>query len=569
MKRPVRAGLLVLSVLSGVALSVGALATMRLPHGDVADLDVAAQATSASAIYVPAVAHVAGVAGTNWRTDLELRNPYASQAAFTIDMLLRNTDNSSPQSQSFTLEPGNAVRFIDILDTVFHTSGAATLRVTVTNGGIQATARTYNLMLEGNPLGLPAGATFGQRVPAYSEAEALSSTEYARLIMLSQDANFRTNLGYVNTTGTTIKMSITLFTKDSVPLGTLQNTADTTLRPYEYRQIDKIFEKATSGEVSDGYAIVRTLTTGGKFLAYASVNDNRTGDPICVTPAPIQSQAMYIATSAHLPGAAGTNWRTDVEARNPVAQQATFAIDLLKRGVGIDNTSPETATFTLEPGVAMRYDDVVDSVFHFYGAAALRIRPTGGSLLATSRTYNLMVAGNPLNLPAGSTFGQFVPAFGESEAIPSTDAARIIMLTQDASYRTNLGFVNATASQLAMSIDLFRSDFTRLGTLQGTAETTLPPYGYIQIDKVFQRVTTSDVADGYAIVRTTTPGGKFFAFASVIDQRTGDPVYVTPTWPVIAGAAAAPTPNPTSPPAIAPVDEVATQVTRLGRVGTT
>lgn len=39
-------------------------------------------------------------------------------------------------------------------------------------------------------------------------------------------------------------------------------------------------------------------------------------------------------------------------------------------------------------------------------------------------------------------------------------------------------------------------------------------------------MTDSAVAEGYAILRTTTPGGRFFAYASVIDNATSDPICV-------------------------------------------
>ena len=159
-------------------------------------------------IYIPASAHASGAAGTNWRTDVEVRNPYGEQATYRIDLLKRGTNNSTPDSKVFTLGPGQFVRYPDLLEEVFHFNGSGALRVTATSGGVQAGSRTYNLMLAGNPLGLPAGSTFGQYVPGIPEADAIVEPEAGRLIMLAQDANYRTNLGLVNLTGQQILQAL-------------------------------------------------------------------------------------------------------------------------------------------------------------------------------------------------------------------------------------------------------------------------------------------------------------------------------------------------------------------------
>lgn len=231
-----------------------------------------------SAVFIPAAAHATGAAGTNWRSDVEIHNPGSSQAAYTIALLKRDNDNSSPTTKSFTLNPGLSVRYSDILSSMFGFSGAAALKISVTSGSILASSRTYNLMVAGNPLNLPAGATFGQFVPALAATDAVASTEQARLIQLAHSrtsSGFRTNIGYVNTTSTTLTMTTDLYTASGTKLGTYNDS----LPPFGYKQVDKIFEKVTSQDVTDGYAIVRTTTTGGTFFAYASVIDNPTGDP--------------------------------------------------------------------------------------------------------------------------------------------------------------------------------------------------------------------------------------------------------------------------------------------------
>jgi hypothetical protein len=157
--------------------------------------------------------------------------------------------------------------------------------------------------------------------------------------------------------------------------------------------------------------------------------------------------------------------------------------------------------------------------YGFQGAAALRVMPVSGALAVTSRTYNLTQNG---------TYGQYVPGIPDYDAVLYGEEARLAQLTHDlettTGYRTNIGFLNAVYMPIAVEVALY----DQAGTLLGTLTYDLQPYEFKQIDKVFRNVTAAAVWDGYAILRTTTPGGRFLAYASVIDNATGDPICVQP-----------------------------------------
>jgi hypothetical protein len=261
---------------------------------------------------------------------------------------------------------------------------------------------------------------------------------------------------------------------------------------------------------------------------------------------------IWIPAAAHATGVNGTNWRTDLEIHNPGATAADYTIFVLSRDA--DNTAPVAQLgFSLDAQKSVRYTDVLDSVFHFTGAAALRIVPTRGTILATSRTYNL-VGANSVGLPEGASFGQFVPGLAEGEAISSTEEGRLIQLTQRAAssgveFRTNVGVVNTTAASVDVRLDFYRADGTWLGVKQGS-ETRLPPYGFRQLTEAFQGWGT--IADGYVVARPTTAGGRIFAFATVVDNHvSGDPVFV-PAERMTASALPTPTPTPTATPTPTP-----------------
>jgi PKD domain len=228
-------------------------------------------------------------------------------------------------------------------------------------------------------------------------------------------------------------------------------------------------------------------------------------------------QAIYVPTGAHLTGYNDVNWRTDLEINNPGTTRVSYAITLLLRNQ--NNSAPAfTSTFTLNPGRSARYGDLLYGTFGFSGAAAIRLTPIDGPILVTSRTYN--------QLPTG-TYGQSVPASPRAVAIGFDQDAYLIGLAHDptlaAGYRTNLGFVNASPAGIHVEADFYLAS----GEYLGRTSYDLLPFEFRQIDRAFEQVTPNAVDDGYIVVRTTTAGAKFFAYAVVTDNLTGDPTYVT------------------------------------------
>jgi len=249
--------------------------------------------------------------------------------------------------------------------------------------------------------------------------------------------------------------------------------------------------------------------------------------------AAIPNTQLFIPASAHVSGALGTNWRTDLEIFNPGQLQTSVTVALLKAGVS--NHNPQTMTYTLDPGESRRFEDALMSIFGFDGAAAMRVVNNSGMAAVTSRTYNLTT---------GGTFGQFVGGVISHTAIQSGQEGRIIQLTHNRSttsgFRTNIGFVNTTGSQITVLVALYRAN----GSYLGTKEYPLNPYEFRQVDKIFQKVTSGDVDDGYAVLSSSTAGGAFFAYGVVIDNRTSDPVYITPANRSAGGTPPAPTTTP-------------------------
>ena len=269
-------------------------------------------------------------------------------------------------------------------------------------------------------------------------------------------------------------------------------------------------------------------------------------------PAFAAAAVWVLPASAHAPGANGANWRTDLEVHNAGTTAATYTVELLVRDA--ENVAPQSRTYTLSPQQSVRYVDALMGMFSFTGAAALRITASSDLVMVTSRTYN-QIGANPWNLPEGASFGQFVPALTEAAAIATGEEGRLIQLSQQAAstmteFRTNVGLVNATGAALDVAVDFYRANGTYLGTKTGS-ETRLRGYEFRQLNEAMGEWGTT--ADGYAVVRPVTSGGKMYAFATVIDNHaSGDAFFLPAVKKAAGGSAPTPTPTVTPTPPVGP-----------------
>ena len=177
---------------------------------------------------------------------------------------------------------------------------------------------------------------------------------------------------------------------------------------------------------------------------------------------------------------------------------------------------------TLEAGQSVRYRDILGSSalgIAFPGNATIRVQPIAGHVMVTQRTYNEQATG---------TYGQLVVPrnLGVIGATWNTMEGRLIQLSESASpssgFRTNMGFVNLSKNPLTVTVKLYRGD----GTLLGTTSVDLRAYEYTQVGRILRRVTEEDVEDAFAVVSSGDAAGVFQAYASVIDNRSGDPTYI-------------------------------------------
>lgn len=230
-------------------------------------------------------------------------------------------------------------------------------------------------------------------------------------------------------------------------------------------------------------------------------------------------RTYILPAAASRAGLAGSAWKTELGIHNCGTIQAGYTIELLETGK--PNPAPKTASFALAPQSSARYPDVLRSAFDFEGSGALRITTVGGELMVTSCTVNEQ---------GGAAVGQFVAGELLENAIVTGQEARIVHLSNASGRRTNVGIANAAAVPIEVQVDLFRAD----GGPVGSRTFMVPPSSHLQQSDVFSHLTALAVSahalttidDAYAVVRSSTPGARYFAYGSVVDNHSGSPIHI-------------------------------------------
>jgi hypothetical protein len=334
----------------------------------------------------------------------------------------------------------------------------------------------------------------------------------AVLPLLRDDAGFRTNMGLVNTTDQPTDVVVDLLAADGTRLGTIEEHLD----PFGVWQGNRVLRRFTGSEVHQASARVWSQDAHARIASWASVVDNRSGDAVLVLPAARATLPLplWIPAVAHTQGANGTDWRSELEVCADGAVDARFSVALVREQ---GTTDPET--LDLVSGACVRWTDVLQDLFAAEGEGALRIDAHICNVAATTRIYT--VTAN------GATYGQLVPAVVQpvdrySWVVPWLAHSTI----PTEGFRSNLGIVNLEEGPIELAVHLFQG--VGQDTYIGGFLVSLEAHEHRQLNDVLAPYVSGDVEHAWATVRIVfgQDPRKFLAYSSVVDNRTGDPVFV-------------------------------------------
>ncbi|MDQ5859296.1 MAG: hypothetical protein M3542_13595 [Acidobacteriota bacterium] len=214
---------------------------------------------------LPVVGSTAGVAGSFFRTSVQLHNP--TGAAITGQIVFHPSGASGSASDPafhYTLSPGQTLSIPDLLPAMGR-SGLGSADIEATSGSVPAaTVRVFN------DAGA-AGTTGFTEEPMRSE-QALRPGNIAVLMLPADPTNFRFNVG-VRTLAEGAAMTLTL--RDSA--GTVVTTVSRAF-PATYHEQQSASVLLGVASLPPGGSIEITPTAGAAIF-YGATVDNRTGDP--------------------------------------------------------------------------------------------------------------------------------------------------------------------------------------------------------------------------------------------------------------------------------------------------
>lgn len=461
---------------------------------------------------IPAAAHTSGLQNSSWKTNLRVFHPGDEPITVNIDFLKEATNNSGIiPGVTFMLEPMGTMVIDDIIDVIpgivgDHNQGS--LRFTFEGGG-----GTPPVIMSRTYTGVAGEGSFGQFVPAVPVGTEVNGDH--TLPGLVQNQTYRTNIGLANLSPEgALGVVVKLFDESGAFLGSRTQNVP----PLSSVLLVEASKWVGLAQDIDLYT-ARIDPNGNDITVYASLTDQRTNDPTLYIRGEEGSGTMYVLGLAHLGGALGSVWRSDVNFYNPHDESISFKVDYV----------PEVATplqphlqMTLDPGQEIHVEDALGYLLGDDASSKgyLKITASTGSRTpqVTARTYNLADDG---------TYGQNLPTFTDRYFLHSGERGFLAGVenssTKSSGFRTNVALLNLdddAAAKVRITV------YDELGEILADVPSyTLPPGQFIQ-DNLFYALGLDSMTVDASVVVEVLSGGPVVGYASIVDNVSQDPSLV-------------------------------------------
>jgi hypothetical protein len=257
----------------------------------------------------------------------------------------------------------------------------------------------------------------------------------------------------------------------------------------------------------------------------------QTASGAALTGALTTGREVFIPVAGSTAGLLGNRWKTDLNLYNTgsLGNGTSAMVQFIPTG-GSVASALSASTISLPSRGAAASRDITTSMFHgINGVGALRII-SSGSVFANARVYDDQTANGK------GTLGQSVPGLTRGDALRHGVLVGLTNVRGGVSganaidahnARTNVGFFNPNDSATTAAVELRGSNgevlASRLITLGALMHTQMPLVGA-------NGLFTGNDANFAGATMTFLSGAPLFAYASIVDNVSGDASFVLPSF---------------------------------------
>ena len=241
------------------------------------------------------------------------------------------------------------------------------------------------------------------------------------------------------------------------------------------------------------------------------------------TPLSAQVYDVYVIPAvANAQGGFGTRWASEIHVFNPQPHHLNIEFIFVPSGGG----TARSEVFRAESNQTLFAENILRDVFVLEGTGSLTISvPLADNPHADSVVERAFVAGSRVyNTTSNGTYGQRIN--GEFDPLMDDGLTAIadgITHGAGTQFRTNVGAVNLGRYNVQMRVQAFDADGNAVG---GAMPFELPPMGHMQ--DILPVQLEHGTLEFSMIDRDPAGESTVFPYASVVDNRTGDAVYISP-----------------------------------------
>jgi PKD repeat protein len=464
-------------------------------------------------VVFPAAVSLEGALGTQWESDFRFFNPCLDLMDVRIEFQPegRNNAGADLSFREFTLDAAETKVFSGVFEAIpglvgDEVTGSVRVESSSESGcKVLAVSRTFNETPEG---------TLGLFVPALlMKVVGEDRLDFTGLI---HNDDYRTNLRLVSFGGGDVWVALTILDRNGNQLTPSRNVK---VKGYSTRQLSEV--ASWLGIVGDlSLFSIQVSTSGAAIDGVATVIDNVTGDSVLYRSSFLNENKVWIAGVAHIFGLNEAQWRTDICLYNPTEGSLLGELEYVVGATPDDRYGLEWPA--LDSGAVCQGLDVAGFFMGGEETQGYLVFTGDGGLPApqiAARTYNAD--------PDGGTYGLSLPTFGSRALLKSGDAGFIVGISNSedpyVGFRTNLGLLNTDSdSGAAVRITMFNLD----GTVAGEPLDLWLPPGKMRQFQVFNMLGFRDVAMTASVQVEVLSGEGVAAYATEIDNRTNDSIYM-------------------------------------------